>query len=111
MSAIPTVRPDEPGVNPSPTTVPFHYTQSESFVALLKQLGASLLVTTYQANKLLVVREASGGLSTLVRTFDRPMGLAGDARRLALFTRNGIWFLPNAPAAAPRLGPHGRHDA
>src|SRR5438270_8785452 len=41
---------------PAPTAVEFHYAQSDSFVALLKQLAASLLVTTYQANKLLVLR-------------------------------------------------------
>ena len=69
-----------PPDGPVPAAVEFHYTQSESFVALLKQLGLSLLVTTYQANKLLVVRAAQGGLSTLVRTFDQPMGLAVDGR-------------------------------
>ena len=95
---------------PAPTAVEFRYTQSDSFVALLKQLGVSLLVTTYQANKLLVVREAQGGLSTLVRTFDQPMGLAVDGRRLALGTRNQIWFLRNAPDIAPRIGPAGLHD-
>ena len=36
--------------------VAFHYTQTDSFVALLAELGASLLVSTYQANKLLVAR-------------------------------------------------------
>ena len=96
---------------PAPTAVEFHYTQSESFAALLKQLGASLLVTTYQANKLLVLREAGGGLSTLVRTFDRPMGLAADAGRLALGTRNQIWTLRNAPDIASRIEPAGQHDA
>jgi uncharacterized protein (TIGR03032 family) len=95
---------------PAPTAVEFHYTQSDSFVALLKQLTASLLVTTYQANKLLVVREAQSGLSTLVRTFDQPMGLAVDGRRLALGTRNQIWLLRNAPDIAPRIGPAGLHD-
>ncbi len=95
---------------PAPTSVEFHYTQSDSFVALLKQLGMSLLVTTYQANKLLVVREAQGGLSTLVRTFDQPMGLAVDGRRLALGTRNQIWLLRNAPDIAPRIEPVGLHD-
>ncbi len=97
--------------SPAPAAVPFHYTQSESFPALLRELAASLLVTTYQANKLLVVREAGGGLSTLVRTFERPMGLAGDARRLALCTRDQVWVLRNAPDLAPRLEPHGQHDA
>src|SRR5262249_15345269 len=72
---------------------------------------ASLLVSTYQANKLLVVRAAGGGLSTLVRTFDRPMGLAADARRLALGTRSQIWFLRNAPDIAPRVEPAGLRDA
>jgi uncharacterized protein (TIGR03032 family) len=95
---------------PAPTAVEFHYTQSDSFVALLKQLAASLLVTTYQANKLLAVREAQGGLSTLVRTFDQPMGLAVDGRRLALGTRNQIWLLRNAPDIAPRIEPAGLHD-
>src|SRR5262245_7844972 len=96
---------------PALSTVPFHYTQTDSFVALLRQLNASLLVTTYQANKLLVVREDNGGLSTLVRTFERPMGLAVDARQLALCTRGGIWLCRNAPDIAPRLEPAGRHDA
>jgi uncharacterized protein (TIGR03032 family) len=96
---------------PPPQAVAFHYTQSESFVALLEQLGASLLVSTYQANKLLVVRAAGGGISTLVRTFERPMGIATDARRLALGTRDQIWFMRNAPDIAPRVEPAGRYDA
>src|SRR5450755_1524195 len=92
----------------APTAVEFHYTQSDSFVALLHQLGASLLVSTYQAIKLLVVRAAGRGLSTLVRTFDRPMGLAVDptgAGRLAVGTRTEVWLLRNAPDIAPRIEP------
>src|SRR5262249_37658401 len=105
-------RDDPPAVSEAaPASVEFHYAQTARFVALLPQLGASLLVSTYQANKLLVVRAAGGGLSTLVRTFDRPMGLAADARRLALGTRSQIWFLRNAPDIAPRVEPAGRHDA
>src|SRR5437016_10579427 len=97
--------------SPAPTAVPFHYTQTDSFVALLQQLGASLLVSTYQANKLLVARAAGDGLSMLVRTFERPMGLAVDAQRLTIGTRNQIWFLRNAPDIAPRVEPTGQHDA
>jgi uncharacterized protein (TIGR03032 family) len=68
-------------------------------------------VSTYQANKLLVARVAGAGLSMLVRTFDRPMGLAVDARRLAIGTRKEVWFLRNAPDIAPRIEPAGQHDA
>src|SRR5262245_27257205 len=93
------------------TSAPFHYRQTDSFVALLRQLNASLVVTTYQANKLLVVREDDGGLSTLVRTFERPWRVAADASRLALCTHREIWFFRDAPDIAPRLAPAGRHDA
>src|SRR5450755_1677267 len=95
----------------APTAVEFHYVQTDSFVALLHQLGASLLVSTYQANKLLVARATGGGLSMLVRTFERPMGLAVDAHRLTIGTRNQIWFLRNAPDIAARVEPTGQHDA
>jgi uncharacterized protein (TIGR03032 family) len=91
--------------------VEFRYTQTDSFPALLKQLAASLLVTTYQANKMLVARASGSGLSLLVRTFERPMGLAIDGRRLALGTRNQVWILRNAPDIAPRIEPAGHHDA
>ena len=94
-----------------PAAVEFHYQLTDNFAALLHQLNAALLVTTYQANKLLVVRPATAGLSTLVRTFERPMGLAVDRRRLALGTRNQVWFFRNAPDIAPRVEPAGLHDA
>ena len=101
-----------PGVPPTaPAPVAFHYTQTDSFVALLAELGASLLISTYQANKLLVARAAGTGLSMLVRTFERPMGLAVDARQLAIGARNQVWLLRNAPDIAPRVEPVGQHDA
>jgi hypothetical protein len=114
------VRPDLPGG--TPVAVEFRYTQTESFVALLQELRVSLLVSTYQANKLLAVRACaplaplgSGprgeGLSTLVRTFDRPMGMAADSNRLAIGTRDRIWLLRNAPDIAPQVEPAGLHDA
>ncbi len=94
-----------------PSAAPLYYVQTDSFVALLTELGASLVVSTYQANKLLVARAQGQGLSTLVRTFERPMGIAVDSRRLAVGTRNQIWTLRNAPDIAPRIEPAGMHDA
>lgn len=118
MSAVVAMPPVKPGDNDTPSASPaapaavaFHYTQTDSFVAVLQQLDASLLVSTYQANKLLVARAAGAGLSLLVRTFERPMGLAVDAQRLTIGTRNQIWFLRNAPDIAPRVEPLGQHDA
>lgn len=100
----------EPVLGP-PAPVAFQFTQSDSFAPLLRQLEVSLLVTTYQANKLLVLREQQGGMSILVRTFDRPMGLAADSKRLALGTRDQVWQFRNAPDLAPQVEPRGTHDA
>src|SRR5690242_2788364 len=114
MSTVAIVPPVKPGGNTTPSASPaspaaveFRYTQTDSFVELLHRLGASLLLSTYQANKLLALRASSGGLSTLVRTFDKPMGLAAAGGRLALGTRKEVWFLRNASDIAPRVEPVG----
>src|SRR5262245_47719462 len=104
--ATPVMReaPTTPSASPAASAaVEFRYTQTDSFVEFLHRLGASLLVSTYQANKLLAVRAAAGGLSTLVRTFDKPMGLAAAGGRLALDTHKEVWFLRNAPDIAQRV--------
>ena len=113
LAMPPMKRLDQSTTSPSsaaPAAVEFHYTQSESFVTLLNELGASLLVSTYQANKLLAVRASGNGLSTLVRTFDRPMGLAVEGSRLALGCRDQVWVFQDAPDIASLVEPAGQHD-
>jgi uncharacterized protein (TIGR03032 family) len=83
---------------------------SSNFPELLDRLGASLLVTTYQAGKLVVVRSEGECLNTHFRDFAAPMGLALTGDRLAIGTRNRIWEYHNVPAVARRVEPAGRHD-
>jgi uncharacterized protein (TIGR03032 family) len=78
---------------------------------LLAQLGISLLVTTYQAGRLIVVREQAGTLNTHFRGFQSPMGLAYDGLRLAMGTKREIWQFINQEDVARRLEPRGVHDA
>jgi hypothetical protein len=47
-----------------------------NFPPLLRRLGASLLLTTYQAGKLVMVRDEGDHLNTHYRSFQSPMGLA-----------------------------------
>ena len=84
---------------------------THSFLHVLRQLGASVLVSTYQAGRLVVLRADGDHVNTHFRTFDRPMGLAADRERLAVGTRAGIVELRNMPATAPRLADPPRHDA
>lgn len=97
----------------APAAAPFEYAHSDSFAALLEQLGISLCVTTYQAGKLMLVRAAGGKLSTLLRSFEQPMGLCLNERqdRMVVGTQRIVWTLASAPEIARQLDPPGRHDA
>lgn len=72
---------DHANLNPDPE--PLRSVHTASFPQLLQELGCSLLVTTYQAGKLIALRGDGGVLNTPFRVFEKPMGLAADARRFA----------------------------
>lgn len=84
---------------------------TRSFAQLLHGLGVSLLVSTYQAGKLVVLREKDGLVNTHFRMFDRPMGVAADGGRFAVGTAAGVTEYRNMRAVAQRLDPPGVHDA
>jgi len=90
---------------------PLRSSHTSSFGPLLEQLGVSLLVSTYQAGKLVVLRAEAGVLNTHFRTFRTPMGVACDGDRLAVGTALEIWEFHNVPAIAGKLEPAGAHDA
>src|SRR3954468_3637665 len=84
-----------------------------NFPALLRQLGASLLVTTYQAGKLVLVRDEGDHLNTHYRSFPSPMGLAlaDGGAKLAIGTTLQVWEFRDNRDVARRLEPAGRHAA
>lgn len=91
---------------------PFRSVNTPGFAGLLEGLGITLLVTTYQAGKLMAVRGHAGRVSTLLRGFERPMGLAVDGSgRFALGTRHQVWFFRNDTDIGRQLPPAGKHDA
>jgi uncharacterized protein (TIGR03032 family) len=102
-------------VDPTPAIAaesPFRSVNSPGFAGLLESLGITLLVTTYQAGKLMAIRAHDGRISTLLRGFERPMGLAVRGPwEIALGTRSQVWFFRNAPDIAAQIPPVGRHDA
>jgi uncharacterized protein (TIGR03032 family) len=102
--------PDRGGVA---TEAPLRAVHTANFPALLRQFGASLLVTTYQAGKLVIVRDEGDHLNAHFRVFQAPMGMALSASgdRLAIGTAIQVWEFVNDPVVAARLEPPGRHDA
>jgi uncharacterized protein (TIGR03032 family) len=102
--------------NPDPGTQerdasPLRSVHTTSLPALLHQCGISLLISTYQAGKLVLVRAEGDRANTHFRTFSRPMGLALHGHRLAIGTRMHLHEFRNQPEVARRLEPAGRHDA
>lgn len=103
---------DAGALPPAPELPPLRSVHTANFGPLLRELGASVLVTTYQAGKLVVLRRDEGGtLNTHFRTFSRPMGLAAGGGRLAIGTATEIWEFHDVPAVARKLDPPGSHDA
>jgi uncharacterized protein (TIGR03032 family) len=90
---------------------PLRAVHTTNFPALLRQLGASLLVTTYQAGKLVMVRDEGDHLNTHFRAFQAPMGMALAGDRLAVGTKIQVWEFVDVPAVTAKLDPPGRHDA
>jgi uncharacterized protein (TIGR03032 family) len=95
---------------PTPSAV-VRCVHSVSFAPLLRQLGVSLFVTTYQAGKLLVLRPDGDLINVLCRDFESPMGLAYRDGELVLGTRQHVWTFLNNLDVVPTLQPPGRHDA
>src|SRR5262249_45715551 len=92
---------------------PLRAAHTPNFPPILRQLGASLLVTTYQAGKLVMVRDEGDHLNTHYRSFQSPMGLALADRgtRLGIGTTLQVWEFRDVPSVARRLEPADRHDA
>ena len=84
---------------------------TSNFPEVLKKLGISLAVSTYQAGKVILVREDQGELNTHFRLFQKPMGLAVEGARLCIGSQNEIQEYRNVPAVANKVSPSGKHDA
>src|ERR1700749_1344346 len=97
-----TASPPEPAADLAPPNgdhpTPLRAVHTTNFPALLRQLGASLLVTTYQAGKLVMVRDEGDHLNTHFRAFPAPMGMALAGDRLAVGTTIQVWEFVDVPA-------------
>jgi uncharacterized protein (TIGR03032 family) len=89
----------------------FSSVHTPSFPALLRELRASLLVTTFQAGRVILMRPQGQTLNTHFVALPRPMGLAADANRIFVGAHRSVHEYRNVPAVAARLEPPGAHDA
>ncbi|HEX3580944.1 MAG TPA: sulfotransferase, partial [Thermoanaerobaculia bacterium] len=90
-----------PARTPRTAVVSFRSVATQSFPELLRRLGVSLLVSTYQSGRLILLRaENSTTLNTHFRMFNSPMGVAVGNARIAVGTEREVWDFRNMPAVA-----------
>jgi uncharacterized protein (TIGR03032 family) len=90
---------------------PFASQATASFTELLMRTASTLVITTYQTNRVVFARARDGSLNTHFRAYDKPMGVAVAPGRIALGTHHEVWDLRDMPQAAVKLAPAGSHDA
>ena len=95
----------------SPNESPLRSVNSSNLTEILRQLASSLMITTYQAGKLVAIRRDGDGVNTHFRQFDSPMGLDLRGGRLAIGTRSQVFEFHNIPTCWRRCNRRGKHDA
>src|SRR5262245_24863260 len=78
---------------------------THSLPPLLSQLGVSLLVSTYQAGKVVAIGVAGGELTLSYHNFERAMGMAVKPDAIAVAARAQVWLLQAAHDLAARVEP------
>lgn len=86
------------------------YEVSRDFVPLLAEAGVSLLVSTYQAGKLVVIGTQQGKLTLSFHNFEQAMGLALAGDMLAIGTRYQVWELAREAAMARQIEGSQQYD-
>lgn len=82
---------------------PFSCAFTPDVAELLWDLQCSLVISTYQAGKVIFLspKPNGEGIHQLPRTFNKPMGVAVDGSRLAIAAKDRVIVLANAPGLAP----------
>ncbi|MCB9197496.1 MAG: TIGR03032 family protein [Flavobacteriales bacterium] len=77
---------------------PFSAIYSPQLPELLGKLKCSIVISTYQAGKVIALspNEERNSILILPRTFDKPMGIAVDGNKMAISTQNEIITLANS---------------
>ena len=85
---------------------PFSCTHSPQFPELLLQMESTLVISTYQAGKVIFMSSIDEDqLVQLPRDFARPMGMAVCDRKLAVAVRNSVVILARSSEMGPSYPP------
>jgi len=92
-------------------TYELHSQHTTTFPDLLKQAGVSLIVSTYQAGKLILLRANDESLNTHFVGLDKPMGVAFNGNRLSVGSGAQVIDYFNMPNVGAKIEPVDTHDS
>ena len=84
--------------NPQSGAEAFGSVHTGGYAPLLRELGCTLLATTFQAGRLIFIRPQGATLNTHFHALSRPMGLAADIERIFVGGQRGVYEFRNVPA-------------
>ncbi len=86
---------------------------TDSFAEWMSRCGGVVAVSTYQAGKVGMFGWDGRQVTLVMREFDKPLGMAWEAGRLAIACRHQVWQLADAPLLAESYltDQPGRYDA
>ena len=95
---------------PGDRTVEARYEYTPNLADILSHLNASLLISTYQSQKVFVVGVNQGKVEISYLEFEQPMGVAVGKDVIAVGARNQIHFFSANHGAGITAEPRGRFD-
>jgi uncharacterized protein (TIGR03032 family) len=87
------------------------FSYSNSLVPILQQMRATIVMSTYQAGKIMLIGEHEGNLDLRYKEFPRPMGMVWEKGKFYAGFGHGIWQFANYAGAAGAIAPKGSYDA
>lgn len=89
----------------------FNSVFTASMAGLLAASRSTLVVSTYQSGRTILLRADNGSINTHFKAFPSPMGIAYRNGHMALATARQVWEYQDQKGLAHALAPVGRHDA
>ena len=72
------------------------YVHTTDMPEVLASLNLSLLISTYQAQRIMTISSTGERLFMLMRVFERPTGISHKERSMALMTKRQVWFFEDS---------------
>lgn len=97
--------------NQEPQNQKIDFTYSQNIVELLKQMNATIILTTYQTNKIMLIGQENDQFDIRYKHFPRPMGMCKKDGKIFAGLGHGIYQFANFAGVAQGLEGGNKYDA